>query len=298
MDRSSKAGEVGEKQMEKVEKLSLMAIFAHPDDESFGNGGTLAKYGEEGVFTSLLCATRGEAGEISDPALATPDNLGQVREQELRLACSILGIQDLRFLGYVDGTLGGIDQEECTRRMVRAIRELKPQVIFTFGPEGVYGHPDHIAVSQMATDAFHLAGDSSAFPEHFREGLKPWIPLKLYYVAPPRERFKRMGERVAQLVPHTAWDSRDWDTFGVPEANITTCVEVGRYVDTKLAAIAAHQTQIPEDHPFGLLPRDVLRQFFGEECYVLAESRVGPPQGRETDLFTRVGEAASRKTEG
>ena len=276
--------------MEKVQRLSLMAIFAHPDDESFGNGGTLAKYGEEGVLTSLLCATRGEAGEISDPALATPDNLGQVREQELRLACSILGIRELRFLDYVDGTLGGIDQEECTEKMVRAIRELMPQVIITFGPEGVYGHPDHIAVGQMATDAFRLAGDNSAFPAQFREGLRPWAPSKLYYTAPPRERFKRMGEQAALLLPHTAWTSRDWDTFGVPEANVTTCVDVGRYVDTKLAAIAAHQTQLPEDHPYALLPRDVLREFFREECYVLAESRVGPLQGRETDLFARIGE--------
>ncbi len=280
--------------MEKVEKLSLMAIFAHPDDESFGNGGTLAKYGEEGLFTSLICATRGEAGEISDPALATPDNLGQVREQELRLACSILGIHELRFLDYVDGTLMFIDQEECTEKMVRAIRELKPQVIFTFGPDGVYGHQDHIAVSQMATDAFHRAGDSSAFPQHFQQGLEPWTPLKLYYVAPPRERFRRMGERVAQLVPHSAWDSRDWDTFGVPEASITTCVDVGRYVDTKLSAIGAHHTQIPDDHPYSLLPRDVLREFFREECYVLAESRVGPPRGQETELFDRVGEASTK----
>ncbi|MHB0870875.1 MAG: PIG-L family deacetylase [Chloroflexota bacterium] len=283
--------------MEKVEGLSLMAIFAHPDDESFGNGGTLSRYAEEGVFTSLLTATRGEAGEISDPALAQRDNLGQVREQELKLACSILGVRDLRFLDYVDGTLQSIDQQECTGRMVRAIRELKPQVIFTFGPDGVYGHPDHVAVSQMATDAFNLAGDNSAYPEQFRDGLKPWTPLKLYYVAPPRERFQRMGEFAAQLLPHTAWESRDWTTFGVPEKDVTSCVDVGRYVDTKLAAIAAHQTQLPPDHPFAMLPGDVLREFFREECYVLAESRVPPSQGRETDLFAGVGQATLASAE-
>lgn len=278
--------------METVERLSLMAIYAHPDDESFGTGGTLAKYAEEGVFASLVCATRGEAGEISDPALASPENLGQVREQELRLACSILGIGDLRLLGYLDGTLAGIDQQECTGKMVRAIRELKPQVIFTFGPEGVYGHPDHVVVSQMATDAFHAAGDRSAFPEQLlNEGLEPWTPLKLYYVAPSRERFRRMGELAARLVPHTTWQDRDWADFGVPEERITTFVDTGRYVDTKLAAIASHQTQIPQNHPFSLLPRDVLREFFREESYVLAESRVGPPEGKETDLFRGVGGA-------
>ena len=271
-----------------MNSLSLMAIFAHPDDESFGNGGTLAKYAEQGVFTSLVTATRGEAGEISDPSLATPDNLGQVREQELRLACSILGIRELRLLDYVDGTLMGIDQQECEGKMVRAIRELRPQVIITFGPEGVYGHPDHVAVSRMATSAFHSAGDPSAFPEQIEEGLKPWIALKLYYVAPPRERFQRMGEYAAQLLPDTTWIDRDWTSFGVPEERITTCVDVGRYIDTKLAAISAHQTQVMPNHPYSFLPRDAVREFFREECYVLAESRVGRPQGREADLFRGI----------
>lgn len=274
-----------------VERLSLMAILAHPDDESFGNGGTLAKYAEEGVFTSLVMATRGEAGEISDPALAERDNLGQVREQELKLACSILAVGHLRFLDYVDGTLQSIDQRECVGKMVRSIREMRPQVILTFGPDGVYGHPDHVAVSQMATDAFRLAGDNAAYPEQFGDGLRPWTPLKLYYVAPPRERFRRMGELVAQMLPHATWQGPDWASFGVPEEGITTCVDVGRYVDTKLAAIAAHQTQLPADHPFAMLPRDLQREFFREECYVLAESRVSPPEGRETDLFARIGQA-------
>lgn len=282
------------REMQKVNRLSLMAIFAHPDDESFGNGGTLARYAQEGVFTSLLCATRGEAGEISDPALASRDNLGQVREQELRMACSILGIQELRFLDYVDGTLMGVDRQECQEKMVRAIRELRPQVVFTFGPEGVYGHPDHIAVSEMATAAFRSAGDRSFFPEQLREGLEPWSPSKLYYVAPPRERFRKMGERAARLVPHTAWDERDWDHFGVPEEAITTCLEVIGFADTKMAAIAAHQTQVSENHPYAQLPREMLKEFFGEECYTLAESRVGEAQSRETDLFRGVREALAK----
>jgi len=278
-------------EIENIGRRSLMAIFAHPDDESFGNGGTLARYGEEGVATSIICATRGEAGEISDPALATRDSLGQVREQELRLACSILGVGELRFLDYVDGTLQGVDQGECIGKIVKAIRELKPQVIITFGPDGVYGHPDHVAISQMATEAFRLSGDSSAYVDQLRAGLRPWASLKLYYVAPPRERFRRMGELAARMLPHSTWGDRDWESFGVPEADVTTCVHVGRYVDTKLAAIAAHQTQLPANHPYSLLPRDLLREFFQEECYVLAESRVGPPQGREVDLFERIGEA-------
>jgi LmbE family N-acetylglucosaminyl deacetylase len=273
---------------ETVGVLSLMAIFAHPDDESLGNGGTLARYSEQGVRSYLVCATRGEAGEISDPALATPDNLGQVREQELRMACSILGISDLRFLDYVDGTLGGIDQAEGIGKMVRIIRELRPQVIFTFGPDGVYGHPDHVAVSQMATAAYHLAGDPSAYPEQIGQGLEPWSPQKLYYVAPTREHFQHMGELAAEMLPHNSWDARDWDSFGVPEETVTTSIDVGHYVDTKIAAIAAHQTQIAENHPYSLLPRETLREFFREECYVLADSRVGWPSGVEDDLFENV----------
>lgn len=271
-----------------VDRLSLMAVFAHPDDESFGNAGTLAKYAEQGVFTSLVCATRGEAGEISDPALATRDNLGQVREQELRLACSIIGIRDLRFLDYVDGALASVDEHEAVGKIVRAMREMRPQVIFTFGPEGVYGHPDHVAMSRMATSAFRSAGNPAAYPEQLQEGLQPWSPLKLYYVAPPRERFQKMGEFASQLLPDTTWVDRDWTSFGVPEDRITTCVDVGRYIDTKLAAIGAHQTQVMPNHPFSLLPRDVLREFFREECYVLAESCVGVANGREDDLFRGI----------
>lgn len=271
-----------------AERLSLMAVFAHPDDESFGNGGTLAKYTEQGVVTSLVCATRGEAGEISDPALATRDNLGQVREQELKLACSILGISDLRFLDYVDGTLASVDEQEAVGKIVRAMREIKPQVVFTFGPDGVYGHPDHVAVNRFATNAFHSAGNPHAYPEQIQNGLQPWSPLKLYYVAPPRERFQRMGEYASQLLPDTTWVDRDWTSFGVPEKQITTCVNVGRYIDTKLAAIAAHQTQVMPNHPYAFLPKNILKQFFGEECYVLAESLVGNPNGRESDLFQGI----------
>ena len=281
--------------MGRLERLSLMAILAHPDDESFGNGGTLAKYADEGVFTCLVMATRGEAGEISDPALATPDTLGHVREQELRLAASILGLKELRFLDYVDGTLALIDQRECEAKMVRAIREVKPHVVFTFGPEGVYGHPDHVALSRMATVAFDLAGKRSAYPEQFKDGLQPWSPLKLYYVAAPRERFRRMGELAMQLLPHTSWADRDWTSFGVPEARITTCIDVSDHVEAKLSAIAAHQTQLAQNHPYALLPRDLLKQFLGKECYVLAKSRVGQPPSRERDLFWGIRDAVQSR---
>lgn len=274
--------------MANGERLSLMAVFAHPDDESFTSGGSLSKYAAEGVSTSLVVATRGEAGEISDPALANPDNLGQVREQELRMAASILGIREIRFLDYVDGTLPDVDHEELKGKLVKAIRQLKPQVVYSFGPEGVYRHPDHVTISSLTTDAYHLAGNRGAFPEHFDEGLEPWSPLKLYYVAPSREQFRKMGERLANMFSDNNWSKRDWENFGVPEAQITTCVDVKEYGERKLSAIFAHKTQIPADHPYALVSQDLVLEFISRECFVLADSRVGRPEGREDDLFRGV----------
>ena len=265
-----------------------MAVFAHPDDESFPTGGALARYAREGVTVSLLCATRGEVGEISDPALATPQTLGRVREEELRRACAVLGVAHLRFLDYVDGTLPEVGRHEAEEKIVRAIRELRPQVMLTWGPEGGYGHPDHIAVHEWATTAFKTAGNPAASPEQAREGLRPWAPLKLYNLAMPRERFQRIGEMARRFADVTAWDNRDWSTFGVPEARITTCVDVAPYVDTKLKAIASHQTQFSPNHPYVVLPRDLIDEFFREECYVLAESRITTPEGREDDLFQGI----------
>jgi LmbE family N-acetylglucosaminyl deacetylase len=267
------------------ERLSLLAIFAHPDDEAFSSAGLLAKYAREGVHTSLVMATRGEAGEISDPALADRDNLGQVREQELRQACAIMGVKELRFLDYVDGTLSEMDREEFKEKLVRTIRELRPLVIYTFGPDGVYGHPDHVTVSDLATEAYHLSGDRSAFPEHLREGLEPWSPRKLYYVAPPREQMQRMAKLAERILPDNSWNQPDWENFGVPEAQITTCVDVKELAETKLSAIFAHRTQIMPNHPFALAPKEALLEFVGQECFVLVDSRVGTVDGREDDLF-------------
>jgi LmbE family N-acetylglucosaminyl deacetylase len=271
--------------MASSEQLSLMAIFAHPDDEAFSSGGLLARYARERVHTSLVMATRGEAGEISDPALANRDNLGQVREQELRQACAIMGVKEIRFLDYVDGTLPEVDRDEFKEKLVRAIRELRPLVVYSFGPDGVYGHPDHVTVSDLATEAYHLAGDRKAFPEHLDNGLEPWSPQKLYYVAPPKEQLQRMASLAAQMFPGNSWNQPDWENFGVPEAQITTCVDVKEFAEMKLAALFSHQTQIAPNHPFTLVPKEMLVEFIGQECFVLADSRIGTVDGREDDLF-------------
>ena len=139
---------------------SLLAVFAHPDDETFGGGGLLARYAAEGVRVSMVCAPRGEVGEISDPSLATRENLGEVRERELRDACRVLGIEEPIILGYRDSGMAGTsdnanprafsqaDQEEVVEKVVEIIRRERPHVLVTFDPNGGYGHPDHIRIHQ------------------------------------------------------------------------------------------------------------------------------------------------------
>nr|NIY11953.1 hypothetical protein [Gemmatimonadota bacterium] len=131
--------------------LRLMCVTAHPDDESLGFGGTLARYAAEGVETSLVVGTRGERGRFGDGSEPHPgpERLGEIREQELRAAAAVLGVRHVRFLGYRDSELDQADAVEAAGRIASHIRELRPQVVVTFDPFGAYGHPDHIAISQL-----------------------------------------------------------------------------------------------------------------------------------------------------
>jgi len=192
------------------ETPSLLAIFAHPDDESFTVGGTLARYAAEGVEVSLLCATRGEAG-IKGMA---PEETARVREQELRAACAVLGVREVHFLGYHDGELAEADPAEVTARMVQAMRELRPHVVITFGPDGISGHPDHVAVSRLATAAVDaVAGEG--------------FVRRLYYVAPS---------------PATE------QGCGVPSGEVgegVVGVGIGSYRESKVRAMQCHRSQHP-----------------------------------------------------
>ena len=142
---------------------TLLAIFAHPDDESFGAGGTLAKYAADGTRVALICATRGEAGIEG----MSPEEAGLVREQELRTAAATLGLAEVRFLGYGDGELAQADPERVVAQLVSAMRDIRPHVVITFGPDGISGHSDHVAIHHLATQAFDQAG----------------LPAQLYYLA-------------------------------------------------------------------------------------------------------------------
>src|SRR5260221_10307618 len=160
------------------EPLRLMCILAHPDDESLGTGGTLAKYAAEGIETYLITATRGERGWTGDPdAYPGLEGLGKIREKELLCATQILGVRDLQFLDYIDGDLDQANVAEATAKIATYIRRIRPQVAVTFGGDGVFGHPDHIAFSKLTTAAIIRAADSS-----FEDGCDPYTVSKLYHM--------------------------------------------------------------------------------------------------------------------
>lgn len=159
--------------MDRPSDLTLLAVFAHPDDESFGVGGTLARYSAEGVGVHLVCATRGEAGSVADPSRFRGEDLGALRERELRAAAAALGIRTIRLLGCGDGRLDCCPPTELVGRVVAAIRETRPQVVITFGPDGISGHPDHATISRATTEAVAAAGDPAAYSEQSARGLGP-----------------------------------------------------------------------------------------------------------------------------
>lgn len=252
-------------------RLALLAVFAHPDDESLAMGGTLARYAHAGVDVSLVCATRGEWGIISDPTIATRESLGEVREQELRAACRVLGVSQLHFLDCPDSDVNHTDWPEVEERIVRHIRELRPDVIVTFGPDGLYGHPDHIAVSTLTTAAFKSAGDACQFTAQFEEGLEPHRASKLYYAQFPQNL---AAELIAALsVKHDApqlWGF-DADLFGVPHELITTTIDVADEVSKKIEALRCHRTQLAADNVFALIDEHTTRRFLSREYFRLVE---------------------------
>jgi LmbE family N-acetylglucosaminyl deacetylase len=178
----------------------LLGIFAHPDDETFCAGGAFAKYVDAGAEVMVVSVTQGEAGQIRDARVATRRTLGQTRAEELQLACAELGVQHAECLNYGDGKLSDIDPDILTGKLVEIIRTFRPHTVITFGDDGAYGHPDHIAVSRATTKAFSLAGDRQQFPEQLQSGLKTFSPERLYHSHFPRSRLIIMDRLVKWLV--------------------------------------------------------------------------------------------------
>lgn len=286
--------------------LTLMAVFAHPDDESFGVGGTLARYGAEpDVRVVLVCATRGEAGEISDPRLATPEQLGQVREQELRCACRTLGVDALYFLDYRDSGMAGTpanrhpraltmaDPDQAVGRISALIRRERPDVLITFDETGGYGHPDHVAIHHLTTAAFAAAADPTRYPDQIKAGLEPHQVKKLYYTAIPRRFFRALVAKLQELgmeVPER-YLHRQKMPFGLPDEACTTDIWIQEFWEVKRAAVQCHATQLQPDNFFALLPPEVMRELQAWECFQLARSLVESDEGSH-DLFAGLREQA------
>ncbi len=276
-----------------LSNLSVLAAFAHPDDEGFGSGGTLAMLVDRGAHVTLVCSTNGDVGEISDPNLATPETLFQVRQEELRLAMSVTGVPDVRFLNYRDSGMDGTEDnshpdslnqarpEQVVERLTGIIREVRPRVVFTHDPTGGYGHPDHRAVYRHATQAFSMAGDTAAFPEQLGQGLAAWTPELLYYVCFPRSNFRRMWTQMLDLGITPPFASMDVESIGTPDDTVTTTLDVSRYVDTKIASLNCHRTQISPNGPFAKLPEEMMREIMSTEYFTLAAPE---NPGKEADL--------------
>jgi len=273
----------------------LLGIFAHPDDEG-GMGGAFLKYKMEGAETGLIVATRGEVGEISDPALATPENLGQVREGEMRAAAEVLKLDHLWFLGYRDSGMAGTPENQDLRsfaqasaadvvgKLVAIIREFRPQVIVTFDETGGYGHPDHIAIYRHTTSAFYAAADAAQYPE-----LGPAHSVfKLYYTSFPRSAIRAMGEWMRSQNYQGSFSRLDPEKFGVPDELITVRLNVEPWWETKGRSWSMHRTQMNPNSPMAKIPEEMQRKWRSREYFQLAASRVGPDVLGEDDLFART----------
>ena len=280
-----------------IETPSLLACYAHPDDESFGSGGMLAYYAQHGVHVALVCATRGEVGEISDPALATPETLAEVRENELRCACQAMGFDDLTFLDYRDSGMAGtpenddprafanVEAETVIARLVGLIRQRQPQVVVTFDPQGGYGHPDHLAIHRHTVAAFHAAGDPNQYPE---QG-PPWQPSRLFYTVIPRSTFTEMSR---QMAAH-GLDTSRFDNFkeqtgidlGWPDEQVNVVMDVSGTVEAKWTALHCHQTQFGSDSMFRQVAEAEVKPLMSREYFVLAWPEI---EWQGTDLFAEL----------
>jgi N-acetyl-1-D-myo-inositol-2-amino-2-deoxy-alpha-D-glucopyranoside deacetylase len=278
---------------------TVLFVHAHPDDEAIGTGGTILRYGREGVRTVVVCCTGGECGEISDPALATAENLCEVRQRELEAAAAILGLGRLVWLGYRDSGMAGTDDndnpasfhradmEEAVGRLVRVVREERPQVVVSYDPGGTYGHPDHVKAHRIAQAAFWAAGDPSRFPE----AGAPWTPRKLYETVITRTQMERfaqlMREGEGERPPGEEEAMRERVLrYAVPDSEVTTRIEFADLADEKRRAVLVHATQIGPQSRFGRIPPELFRQLFVGETYRRVVGPFAPgPDGIETDLF-------------
>jgi mycothiol S-conjugate amidase len=281
----------------------LLAVHAHPDDESSKGAATMARYAAEGNEVLVATFTGGERGDILNPAMDVPgvkDRLPEVRREEMAKAAAILGVEQ-RFLGYVDSGLPEGDPlpplpEGCfalepiegpTMRLVELIREFRPHVMITYDENGGYPHPDHIRTHEVSMAAYTAAAD----PEYHPELGGPWEIQKVYYCHGfLRAKFQAFADEFAKHDlenPYTEWLARWKDERNDMMTRVTTQVECGEFFPARDDALRAHATQIDPNGPFFVVPMEWQQRLWPTEEYELAKTRVKAHMP-ERELFNGV----------
>lgn len=286
------------------DQLRLLSIHAHPDDESSKGAATTAKYTDNGVHATLICATGGEEGDILNEAVNTPEvvaDLFNVRMAELKAATDIIGYDVVEMLGYRDSGMKDSEAnnhpdcfwaapiEESTARFAGFLRTYRPHVVISYGdPMGGYDHPDHVRVWEITDPAIELAADPNADLAG-----DPWQVLKLYNSRWSKARMVATHEKYGELGLESPFDKR-WLERPDTDHLITTRIEVGAWYQRRADALLAHATQVDPTSPFWFgLPADVMAELNTEECFTRVWSKVDVGDAVETDLFAGVREAAT-----
>lgn len=273
--------------------LRLMAVLAHPDDESLGCGGALARAAAEGVQTYLVTATHGQSGRYrglpqGDPGHPGPERLAGIRETELRAAALALGIREVTMLGYVDKELDRADPAEVIGRIAAEIRRTRPHVVMTFDPQGGYGHPDHIAISQFAGAAIIAAAD----PGHAPEAGAPHAVSKFYYFAWTRrlgEVYQAAFRKMVSLVDGVEREASPW-----PDWAITTVIDTRDHWPTVWKAVSCHESQVSAYERLKNVSPDHHEAMWGWQHFYRVFSTVNGGRAREADLFEGLRGAAAK----
>lgn len=259
--------------------LRLLAVMAHPDDETLGIGGVLARYAHEGVQSYLVTATRGELGwPWEDKPYPGPKELGRIREAELRCAAEKLGLQEVIVLDYVDGSLGNVDQLVAARIVADLIRKIQPQIVVTFDPYGVYGHPDHIAICQIASSAVLLAGSQPG-----SSGLMPHQVTKLYYFVETHDsinRYESVFGEITMQVGDTLRKGIAWEDWAV-----TAQLDCSAYWQQVWQAVECHRSQVPGIQAMLDLPKTDQQALWSTYSFYRVFSLVNHNIKQEQDLF-------------
>jgi mycothiol S-conjugate amidase len=278
------------------EPLSLLAVHAHPDDESSKGASTVARYHAEGVRTVLVCCTGGEEGDILNPAMDTPEvraDLPAIRRRELDAAARIIGYDEVVLLGYRDSgmpdseanadprSFASADLDEAVGRLVAVIRRTRPQVVITYGPDQRgYPHPDHIRVHDITMPAVDASADPDAYPDTGAA----WAVSKVYYTAWSRRRVEAMHEKFLELGLESPFDEK-WFERPSQDHTITTRIDTGEFGDVRRRALLAHATQVDPTSKFWFgLPPEIGDTVYPVDDYELARSSV-ETSVPEDDLF-------------